>query len=58
MDDIKFTVEVLYGSVESKVFYQYENGGLASYGYSIHYDREGNEVSRTEPSKIGLILFN
>ena len=48
----------VFGHCEIKTFYQLEGARLVSYGYSIDYDREGKEVSRTKPSPLGSIYFS
>lgn len=52
---IKIKVSIRYGHIELKQFNRYENGCMVTYGYSIDYDRDGREVSRTEPTKVGSI---
>ncbi len=42
-------VNDILGHVELKIFNEFENGRMITYGYSIKYDRNGKEVSRTEP---------
>lgn len=51
----KFKISMFFGHTEIKQFNKFENGKMVSYGYSITYDREGVEVSRTEPSSLGSI---
>lgn len=57
MENIPFNIEILYGHVESKYFYRVEDGALVYYGYSIHYDRSGKEVSRTDPEPYGRLFY-
>ena len=42
-------VEYVFGTVESVPTYKIEGGTVYLGGYSIHRDRQGNELSRTEP---------
>ena len=51
----EFIGTLVFGHVELKQFNKFENGRMVSYGYSITYDRNGIEVSRTEPSSYGSI---
>ena len=53
--DIKFKVNAIFGHIELKHFYRQEDDWLVYYGYSIKYDRAGNEVSRTEPTAYSKI---
>ena len=46
---------MMFGSVEIKEFSLFENGRYVSYSYSISYDREGREISRTEPMAMGSL---
>jgi hypothetical protein len=43
------------GYVKPITFYRHEEGVLCCYCYSIHYDRNGSETKRTEPTKISEI---
>ncbi len=49
----EFCAKVTYGSVAIKDFQRIENGKLVYYAYSIRYDRDGVETSRTEPTRHG-----
>ncbi len=49
-DDKIYKASIIYGHVELKEFHKFENGRMIYYGYSITYDRDGNEMSRTEPT--------
>lgn len=53
MDD--YLREAFFGHKELKQFHQFEDGRMVTYGYSITYDGEGKEVSRTEPSRISSV---
>ena len=56
MEDIKFKVDILYGSKELRHFYRYDKDGwLVFYGYSITRDKWGNEISRTKPTATAKI---
>jgi hypothetical protein len=47
---------MMFGYREVKQFHRFENGKMVFYGYSIGFDRDGNETDRTEPevlSKVG-----
>ena len=48
---MKFT----FGYIELKQFHKFENGQMVSYGYSIQYNRQGEEISRTEPGRLSSI---
>ena len=52
---IKLKVNAIFGHIELKHFYRQEDDWLVYYGYSIKYDRAGNEVSRTEPTAYSKI---
>jgi len=58
MGEEKFSVEAMYGSVEPKTFYKFENGRMFSYCYSINRDINGFETSRTEPLKLGSLGYD
>jgi len=45
-------------TVEPKTFRKFENGSMSTYYYSIKRDRNGVELSRTEPEKISSIGFD
>ena len=49
---------MVFGHCEVKQFYRLEGERLVSYGYSINYDREGKEVSRTKPFSAGYLYFS
>ena len=51
-------LEMVFGSAEIKQFDRFEEGRMVSYGYSIHRDRNGDEVSRTAPTHLGSIGWN
>ena len=53
MSDIKYTVKL--GSVEPRTFHKYENGRMVGYCYSIERDRDGREIGRTEPTRLGSL---
>jgi hypothetical protein len=48
---VGFNWVVEYGSIELKSFQRIEGNTLWWYNYSIKRDRDGNEVSRTEPER-------
>ena len=50
-------VDILYGYKELKSFYKPEGNGLRFYSYSVSYDRDGNELSQTEPEPYGWIGY-
>ena len=47
MDEPKFRVDILYGTVEIVATQRWEGNTLILGGYSIHRDLHGREVSRT-----------
>ena len=49
---------IVFGYSEIKQFCRFEDGRLVFYGYSIDYDRDGKERSRTEPSRTGSLYFD
>ena len=49
MNEPTSKLDMIFGHMELKQIDKFENGRLVSYGYSIKYDRNGKEVSRTEP---------
>ena len=52
---MKFKIDCLFGHKELKQFNKFENGRMVCYGYSISYDMDGKEASRTEPSALSSI---
>ena len=50
--------EVIYGLAEIKQFSNFKDGRMYSYGYSIHRDRNGYEMSRTIPRVLSSIGFD
>ena len=48
---VDFCAKVIYGSVSIEQFHKFEDGRMVNYSYSITYDRDGIETSRTEPTK-------
>jgi hypothetical protein len=50
-----FVMTMNFNSIELKSFDKFENGRLVHYSYSIERDRDGNEVSRTEPEAISSL---
>ena len=52
------TFRVKLGYVEPRTFHKFENGRMVSYCYSIERDRNGVEISRTEPMKLGSIGYD
>lgn len=57
MPEEMFKAKVIYGHVELKLGYREEGNKLVCYGHSIHYDRDGKEVSRTEPEAISSMYY-
>ena len=55
---VKFKTTIVYGHCEIKQFCRFEDDRLVFYGYSINYDRDGREVSRTKPSSTGCLYFD
>ena len=49
---------MIFGYGEIKQFFRVEDGRLVFYGYSINYDRDGKEVSRTEPSRVSSLYVD
>ena len=56
-DEIECKIETgaLYGAVKLDGCYKREGDALVYYGWSIRYDRNGIEVSRTEPKEYSRI---
>lgn len=52
---MKFKAIKVFGYSELKQFNRFENGRMVCYGYSISYDLNGIEQSRTEPEAISSI---
>ncbi len=48
-------VNDILGHQELRQFDRFKGGKLVTYGYSIRYDRNGKEVSRTGPTAVGAI---
>ena len=53
----KFKIEMIFGYVEIKTFNVVEGNKLVCYSYSIDYDGDGIERSRTEPEAISAIWW-
>lgn len=51
----KYKIDILYGQTELKELKKFEGGKMVTYSYSIHRDREGKEISRTEPTPISSL---
>ena len=49
---------MIFGYSEMKQFYRIEGERLVFYGYSINYDRDGKERSRTKPSRTSSMWFD
>jgi len=49
------TADTIFGHMELVQFTQFEGGRMVNYGYAIHFDRSGIEVSRTDPTRYGSI---
>jgi len=45
----------ILGRKELKTYLVFEDGKMVAYCYSIDYDRDGNEVGRTEPEPLSSI---
>lgn len=58
MNDSEYKVKINFGSVEPRTFHTFENGRMVTHSYSIHRDRNGNEISRTEPVLLGSIGYD
>lgn len=43
---------------ELKQFTRFENGKMCTYGYSIGYDKYGEEINRSEPRLLGSISWS
>lgn len=52
---IRFKVNCILGHAELKQFNKFEGGRMVCYGYSISYDKDGKETSRTDPSSLSSI---
>lgn len=48
---------IVFGHVELRQFCRQEGVSLVFYGYSVSYDREGVEVSRTNPSRVSSMYL-
>ena len=57
MDKCKFKATAIYGHMELKQENRWEDGRLVAYGWSISYDADGKETSRTTPSKLSEMWF-
>lgn len=55
MSGEKFTVRT--GYIEPRTFHKFEHGQMVGYCYSVEYDSNGKEISRTEPTRLGSIGF-
>jgi hypothetical protein len=55
MKEELFDISCLFGYVEPKQFRKFENGRMVTYHYSITYDDNGKEISRTDPVSFGSI---
>ena len=54
-DDAQFKMTAIYGYVKLKQFTKFEGGRLVYYSYSITYNRQGKELSRTEATPLSSI---
>ncbi len=52
------TFRIQFGSIEHKTFHKFENGRMVSYYYSIERNRNGREISRTEPTRLGILGYD
>ena len=52
---MEIDITMILGHTEIKQFRKIENGRLVSYGYSINYDQDGKERSRTKPTATGSL---
>lgn len=50
-DEVMFNL----GTVEPKIFNEFENGRMVTYGFSIHRDENGIETHRTAPRILSSI---
>ncbi|WP_373033876.1 hypothetical protein [Sulfurovum sp.] len=53
-----FSVKVIFGSVEPKVFYKFEGGKMVAYSFAIHRDSDGMETHRTPPEALSSIGYS
>jgi len=53
-----YNLNILFGTVEAKTFHKFENGRMVSYCYSIKRDRDGREISRTEPVAMSSVGYD
>ena len=51
-------VDINIGHVEMHENNTFKNGKMFTYGFSIKYDRKGNEVSRTDPILLSIIGYS
>ena len=49
------SVNISFNTLECKTIHKFEGGRVVTYGYSIELDRQGIEVTRTEPEPISSI---
>ncbi|MCZ4284528.1 hypothetical protein O4H29_06735 [Marinobacter salarius] len=54
----KIHCNMIFGHRGIKQFHRFENGKMVFYGYSIGYDKDGNETDRTEPTATGAIVWD
>lgn len=47
----------VFGVAVLKQYVKFENGKMVTYGYSIRLDKDGKEVSRSEPKKLTSICW-
>lgn len=57
VENPKFVMSVVYGSVKPCLSYEFTDTGMICYSYSIRYDEYGNEVSRTKPEEISRLYM-
>lgn len=50
-----YTFDFHCGHSEARLLDKFENGRMVTYGYSVDYDQNGAEISRTDPYKLGSI---
>ena len=51
-------IDDIFGYTVLKEFNKFEDGKMKTYGYSIKYGRDGDEVSRTEPTLLSAVVWS
>ena len=49
--------DLIFGHVEIKQELRFEDGKMVCFAYSIRYDKDGKELSRSEPEPISSIVW-